>query len=72
MKILLTGANGYIGMRLLPQLLDLGHSVICTVRDESRFSIEQDIRESVEVLEIDFLKNVEQGKIPTDIDVAYF
>ncbi len=25
MRILLTGANGYIGMRLLPKLLDMGH-----------------------------------------------
>ena len=27
MNILLTGANGYIGLRLLPQLLDAGHTV---------------------------------------------
>ena len=29
MKILLTGANGYIGLRLLPILLEAGHSVVC-------------------------------------------
>ena len=31
MKILLTGANGYIGMRLLPQLLDMGHEVVLSL-----------------------------------------
>lgn len=72
MKILLTGANGYIGMRLLPQLLDLGHEVVCTVRDEARFSIDKETRAKIEVLEIDFLKEVEEGKVPKDIDAAYF
>ena len=72
MKILLTGANGYIGMRLLPQLLELGHQVICAVRDESRLSLEKELRKKIEVVEIDFLKDVEPGKIPRAIDVAYF
>jgi len=72
MKILLTGANGYIGMRLLPHLLDLGHELICIVRDESRFSIDKEIRSRIEVLEIDFLRDVESDKIPKDVDAAYF
>ncbi|WP_276167902.1 SDR family oxidoreductase [Zobellia alginiliquefaciens] len=72
MKILLTGANGYIGMRLLPQLLDMGHEVVCTVRDEARFSIEKEMRAQIEVLEVDFLKEVEPFKIPKDINAAYF
>ncbi|WKX74668.1 SDR family oxidoreductase [Zobellia laminariae] len=72
MKILLTGANGYIGMRLLPQLLEMGHEVVCTVRDEARFSIDKETRAQIEVLEVDFLKEVEPFKIPKDIDVAYF
>ncbi len=33
MRILLTGANGYIGMRLLPLLLEAGHEVHCRVRN---------------------------------------
>lgn len=37
MKILLTGATGYIGKRLLPELLDRGHEVVCCVRDHQRF-----------------------------------
>ena len=32
MKILLTGATGYIGKRLLPLLVNLEHEVICCVQ----------------------------------------
>ncbi|MGB0347311.1 MAG: NAD-dependent epimerase/dehydratase family protein, partial [Balneolaceae bacterium] len=35
-KILLTGATGYIGKRLLPVLLREGHHVVCCVRDKHR------------------------------------
>ncbi len=36
MQVLVTGANGYVGGRLVPQLLDRGHPVRCMVRDPSR------------------------------------
>ena len=36
MKILITGATGYIGKRLIPILLNDGHHLICTVRDIAR------------------------------------
>ena len=39
MKILLTGATGYIGKRLLPRLIAEGHELFCCVRDRSRFII---------------------------------
>ncbi len=72
MKILLTGANGYIGMRLLPKLLEMGHEVVCAVRDENRLSIDQETRKKVEVIEIDFLEEVTEKRIPKDVDAAYF
>jgi uncharacterized protein YbjT (DUF2867 family) len=72
MKILLTGANGYIGMRLLPILLEMGHHVICAVRDETRLSVDKEIREQIEVVEIDFLKDPKENILPKDIDAAYF
>lgn len=34
MRILLTGATGYIGQRLLIALLNDGHEVVCCVRDK--------------------------------------
>lgn len=72
MKILLTGANGYIGMRLLPQLLKLSYEVVCTVRDAERLSVDKEIRDKIEVIELDLLEDVIEGKIPNDIDIAYF
>lgn len=72
MKILLTGANGYIGMRLLPQLLEMGHNVVCAVRDESRLSVDKETRGQIEVVEVDFLQDFRENLIPSDIDAAYF
>ena len=72
MRILLTGTNGYIGMRLLPLLLDAGHDVICCVRDENRLAIDQETKKKVEIVEIDFLKTPEPSKLPKNIDVAYY
>lgn len=72
MKILLTGANGYIGMRLLPLLLEEGHEIICAVRNKERLSIDPETRSKISIVEIDFLEPVEEGKIPLDIEAAYF
>ena len=72
MKILLTGANGYIGMRLLPQLLSLGHEVVCAVRDEKRLSIDQETRTQIKVIEVDFLEDFKPNLLPKNIDVAYY
>jgi uncharacterized protein YbjT (DUF2867 family) len=37
-RILVTGATGYIGGRLVPRLLEAGHCVRCLVRDPARLS----------------------------------
>ncbi|GLB48865.1 SDR family oxidoreductase [Neptunitalea lumnitzerae] len=72
MKILLTGANGYIGMRLLPHLVENGHTVVCAVRDANRLSVDPELREEIEVIEIDFLQPEASDAIPKDIDAAYY
>jgi len=72
LKILLTGANGYIGMRLLPLLLDQGHQVVCSVRDANRLSISEDLKKQIEIVVIDFLQKVKPDALPKDIDAAYY
>lgn len=69
MRVLLTGANGYIGMRLLPLLIAKNYHVICCVRDKSRFSVSG---ERIEVIEIDFLNETNFDNFPKNIDVAYY
>lgn len=72
MKILLTGANGYIGMRLLPILLEQGHEVVCAVRNTARLSVTKEVREKITVCEIDFLEQPKLEILPKDIDAAYY
>ena len=55
MKILLTGATGYIGKRLLLELIYHGHQLVCTVRDKKRFYAPASILKKIEVIEVDFL-----------------
>ncbi len=72
MKILLTGATGYIAQRLLPVLLENGHEVVCCVRDRSRFNIHQFPSRNFSLVEVDFLNEETLHHIPEDIDVAYY
>ena len=72
MKILLTGANGYIGQRLIPALLQLNHEIICCVKDKNRFSIPSNYEDKISVIEIDLLKPETLNNIPKEIDVAYY
>ena len=72
MKILLTGATGYIGKRLLPILVKQGHEVICCVRDKNRFYCPIEFQKNVSVIEVDFLKIETLTAIPNNIDAAYY
>ncbi|MBE8724564.1 SDR family oxidoreductase [Flavobacterium hungaricum] len=72
MKILLTGATGYIGKRLLPLLLDHGNEVVCCVRDKNRFYFPEQFKNKIQVIEADFLDLESLKNIPDDIDAAYY
>src|SRR5215213_5611223 len=72
MKILLTGATGYIAQRLLPVLLQNGHHVVCCVRDKKRFNAAKYKDFSLTVAEINFLDKETLENIPDDIDAGYY
>ncbi len=74
MRILLTGANGYIGMRLLPVLVEAGHEVTCVVRDKNRFKPSQDLLDKINIIEFDFLhpENAVQHFNKKQFDVSYY
>ncbi len=73
MKILLTGATGYIGKRVLPVLLEQGHEVVCCVRDKNRFHGGAIYRHpNISLFEIDFLREPVISDSVSDIDAAYY
>jgi uncharacterized protein YbjT (DUF2867 family) len=72
MKILVTGATGYIGKRLIPLLTNDEHHVVCAVRDKLRADKNYAEEDLIEVVEADFLKPETLQNIPKDIDIAYY
>lgn len=72
MKVLLAGANGYIGTRLIPVLLEKQHEVVCLVRDKRRFHENSDFSSKVSLLTGDLLKEDHIETFPQDLDVAYY
>lgn len=72
MKILITGATGYIAQRLIPVLLTNGHEVICCVRDRSRFDTSKYKQSLLSVIEVNFLRPESLNVLPVDIDIAYY
>jgi uncharacterized protein YbjT (DUF2867 family) len=72
MKVLIAGANGYIGTRLIPILLEKGHNVVCLVRDKRRFHEQSDYSDKVTLLQGDLLKKDSIEAFPKDIGAAYY
>ncbi len=70
-KCLVTGVTGYIGGRLVPYLLDRGHSVKVLCRDAGRLQGRRWIND-VEICEADVLKPDTLLGIMEDVDVAYY
>jgi uncharacterized protein YbjT (DUF2867 family) len=71
MRILVTGATGYIGGRLIPKLLEKGHQVRVLVRDPERIA-GRDWAARVKVHTGDLLQPESLDKLCADIDAAYY
>ncbi|AWI26760.1 SDR family oxidoreductase [Flavobacterium pallidum] len=72
MRILLTGANGYVGKRLLPELLQLGHEVVCCVRNADRLGLDEVTLSKISIWENDFLDEPDFETLPAKFDAAYY
>lgn len=68
-NILVTGATGYIGGRLIPRLLEKGHNVRCMVRDAERIKGRWP---EAEVVYGDVSKFDSIDKCFNGIDIAYY
>jgi uncharacterized protein YbjT (DUF2867 family) len=69
--ILVSGATGYVGGRLVPKLLAAGHRVRCLVRDPSRLQ-GRDWLPRVEVATGDVLRPAGLGDALAGVGVAYY
>ena len=70
-RILVTGATGYVGGRLVPRLLERGYTVRVLVRDATRL-IGREWVNDVEVIAGDVLKPETLPAAMTDIWAAYY
>lgn len=70
-RVLVTGATGYIGSRLVPTLLDAGHEVRVLTRSAGRLT-DRDWHDAVEVIEGDATSRADLDRALKDIDVAYY
>ncbi len=71
MKLLVTGATGYIGGRLIPRLLAMGHEVRVLVRDATRIH-GRDWADRVDVVVGDALSGEGLAAALEGTDVAYY
>ena len=71
MRILVTGTTGYIAKRLVLNLLEKDHRIICCVRDLNRIPDEIESKKGIEFIKVDFL-DTQDVVFPEDIDVAYY
>ncbi|QDU70539.1 SDR family oxidoreductase [Mucisphaera calidilacus] len=73
MRVLLTGATGYIGGRLAPELLKRGHSLVCLVRSKRKLSERDWVRNpGVTVIEADALDEQAVREAASTCDAAYY
>lgn len=71
MRILVTGASGFIGGRLVPRLLELGHDVRCLTRDPTKLRGDR-WRDEVEVVTGDVLDPMSLDQAFQGCDAAFY
>ena len=70
-RVLVAGATGYIGRRLVSELVACGYSVRCLARTPAKLA-DEDWRNSVEVVRADLLDAESHADAFADVDVAYY
>jgi uncharacterized protein YbjT (DUF2867 family) len=71
MKVLVTGATGYVGGRLVPKLLERGHDVRVIVRDHHRLD-DVPWRDAVDIVQGDLVDQAAVARAVEGRDVVYY
>lgn len=71
MKVLIAGATGYVGRRLLPTLVEEGHHVVCLARSPERLQLSDKLAKNVTIIKGD-LTDSNSFVLPEDLDAAYY
>ncbi len=71
MKVAVIGATGYVGGRLVPELLAAGHDVRCLARSPQRLDL-VDWRDEVEVRTADVLDRESLDEALVGVEVVYY
>lgn len=70
-RVLMTGATGYIGGRLVPELLDAGYEVRCLVRNPDKLS-DEEWCDQVEIVRGDVTDRASVVAAMDGMDAAYY
>lgn len=71
LRVLVLGATGYVGGRLIPQLLEDGHAVRCLVRSPKKLE-DRPWRPELDVRQADLLDPATLAGVFDGIDVVYY
>lgn len=71
MKVLVTGATGYVGGRLVPKLVEQGHSVRVLAREPHRLE-GVPWHDDVEIIQGDLQVRADVARAVSDVDVLYY
>lgn len=72
MKVLLVGATGYIGRRILQKMQDSPHELVVLTRSAQRLHLPQKLKEKLTIIEGDLLDPKTLTNLPSDIEVVYY
>jgi len=72
MKILVTGASGFVGKKLIYALASLKHEVIAVARSPEKIEIPEELKPFITAIKCDLSKKEDYANLPKNIDAAYF